>query len=218
MKCVKDQNGNHVIQRAIQVVPAEHVAFIIDAFKNQVQSMAVHPYGCRVIQRMLEHCDDVPRRSILIELRPTIAQLLTDQYGNYVSQHILKYGDAADRAEVINMVKDQLLLFSKHKHASNVVEHCLKWANPEQKRDIMLKLIEKPERGESLLAMLLRDGYGNYVIRKHPPLIAAALALNAVQKHYSTPSPIRTISCSRIVCSQNWRRRSAPWQANKSSM
>jgi hypothetical protein len=58
LKCVKDQNGNHVIQKAIERVPAEHIQFIINAFHSQVYNLATHPYGCRVIQRMFEHCTD----------------------------------------------------------------------------------------------------------------------------------------------------------------
>ena len=30
--------------------------FIIEAFRGQVFSLSTHPYGCRVIQRILEHC------------------------------------------------------------------------------------------------------------------------------------------------------------------
>lgn len=35
-KCVKDQNGNHVVQKCIECVDSTHVQFIIDAFKGQV--------------------------------------------------------------------------------------------------------------------------------------------------------------------------------------
>jgi len=58
LKCVKDQNGNHVIQKAIECVPAEHIQFIINAFTGQVYTLATHPYGCRVIQRMFEYCSE----------------------------------------------------------------------------------------------------------------------------------------------------------------
>ncbi len=58
LKCVKDQNGNHVIQKAIERVPPEHIQFIIDGFHGQVYSLATHPYGCRVIQRIFEHCNE----------------------------------------------------------------------------------------------------------------------------------------------------------------
>ena len=35
-KCVKDQNGNHVVQKCIECVEPKHLQFIIDAFKGQV--------------------------------------------------------------------------------------------------------------------------------------------------------------------------------------
>ena len=36
LKCVKDQNGNHVVQKAIERIPAPHIQFIIDSFAGQV--------------------------------------------------------------------------------------------------------------------------------------------------------------------------------------
>lgn len=50
MKCVLDQNGNHVIQKCIECVPTEKIGFIISAFRGQVATLSTHPYGCRVIQ------------------------------------------------------------------------------------------------------------------------------------------------------------------------
>jgi len=50
MRCVRDQNGNHVIQKCIECVPTEHIGFIVSAFQGQVASLSMHPYGCRVIQ------------------------------------------------------------------------------------------------------------------------------------------------------------------------
>ena len=58
MKCVKDQNGNHVIQKCIETVSSPQIQFIIDSFSGQVYSLATHPYGCRVIQRILEYCQE----------------------------------------------------------------------------------------------------------------------------------------------------------------
>lgn len=53
MRCVRDQNGNHVIQKCIESVPTEKIEFIISAFRGQVATLSMHPYGCRVIQVML---------------------------------------------------------------------------------------------------------------------------------------------------------------------
>jgi len=36
LKCVKDQNGNHVVQKCIESIDPVHLSFITDAFKGQV--------------------------------------------------------------------------------------------------------------------------------------------------------------------------------------
>lgn len=50
MRCVRDQNGNHVIQKCIESIPTKNIDFIISAFRGQVAILSMHPYGCRVIQ------------------------------------------------------------------------------------------------------------------------------------------------------------------------
>lgn len=50
MRCVRDQNGNHVIQKCIECVPEENIQFIVTTFFDQVVTLSTHPYGCRVIQ------------------------------------------------------------------------------------------------------------------------------------------------------------------------
>lgn len=36
LECVKDQNGNHVVQKCIERVPPQHLQFIVDAYKGNV--------------------------------------------------------------------------------------------------------------------------------------------------------------------------------------
>lgn len=50
MKCIHDQNGNHVIQKCIECIPQDGIQFIISSFLGQVVTLSTHPYGCRVIQ------------------------------------------------------------------------------------------------------------------------------------------------------------------------
>ncbi|MFS7962919.1 putative armadillo-like helical, pumilio domain-containing protein [Helianthus anomalus] len=49
MRCVRDQNDNHVIQKFIECVPENVIHFIISTFYDQVVTLSTHPYGCRVI-------------------------------------------------------------------------------------------------------------------------------------------------------------------------
>jgi mRNA-binding protein PUF3 len=166
LKCVKDQNGNHVIQKAIERVPARHIQFIISAFHEQVQRLATHPYGCRVIQRMLEHCEESARQSILRELHGCVPTLIIDQFGNYVIQHVIENGEEPDRSKIIAVVISQLFMYSKHKFASNVVEKSIEFGEPGQKAEILRLLTVANDKGDNPALALVRDQYGNYVIRE----------------------------------------------------
>ncbi|MQM01138.1 hypothetical protein Taro_033880 [Colocasia esculenta] len=87
MRCVRDQNGNHVIQKCIECIPQNSIEFIISSFFDQVVTLSTHPYGCRVIQRVLEHCDDPKTQQIMMdEILQNVCLLAQDQYGNYVVQ------------------------------------------------------------------------------------------------------------------------------------
>ncbi|KAG5540259.1 hypothetical protein RHGRI_020478 [Rhododendron griersonianum] len=97
MRCVRDQNGNHVIQKCIKCIPVEAIQFIISVFYDQVVSLvtlSTHPYVCHVIQwgsfmrqRILEYCSDPKtQRIVMHEVLQSVCMLTQDQYGNYAVQ------------------------------------------------------------------------------------------------------------------------------------
>ena len=169
LRCVKDQNGNHVIQKAIEKCPPKAISFIINAFTGQVQHLSVHPYGCRVIQRCLERCDPPSKAKIMGELLSGIQSMISDQYGNYVVQHIVGHDDGEGRRRVLDIVGRSLEAYSKHKFASNVVEKCLEMADDNWKRQVVYTIANgNPHQGEGegVFVGMIKDSYGNYVIRK----------------------------------------------------
>jgi len=82
---------------------------------------------------------------------------------------------------MINIIKANLLSYSRQKYASNTVEKGILFGSEQQKREIMLALADKCENGESVLPSLVRDQYGNYVIRKSCSLL--------VLKYYTDGRP-----------------------------
>lgn len=162
LECVKDQNANHVIQKCIEQVSSSHT-MIQKSFYGRVYDLSTHPYGCRVIQRMLEHWDRELKAPLLDELMTYTEQLARDQYGNYVLQHVLQHTRKYS-CVIIQAVADNILPFSKHKFASNVVERCYSTATEEQ-RDILLDAVIGNQNSSPLVSMV-RDQYGNYVIQK----------------------------------------------------
>ncbi|EXJ62764.1 hypothetical protein A1O7_03203 [Cladophialophora yegresii CBS 114405] len=166
LKVVRDQNGNHVVQKAIERIPGEHIQFIVDAHRGQMAKMSTHQYGCRVVQRMLEYCQPPAKRVILDELLEHIHPLIGDSYGNYVVQHIIQNGEPRDRRQVVDIILSQLLGFSKHKFASNIVEKSIDCADEDQREQILRGLTATNDQGVTPVLGLMRDQYGNYVLQK----------------------------------------------------
>ena len=112
---VHDHNGNHVIQRSIAKIN-EYVALsdledhevdeptlnnlitaldiIIDEVTTNMKELAKHPYGCRVVQRLIEHSVGEQKVRVLdcVFEGDMTNELITHEYGNYVIQRALTYG------------------------------------------------------------------------------------------------------------------------------
>ena len=82
--------------------------------------LSTHPYGCRVIQRILEHCTSEQTTPILEELHSHTERLVQDQYGNYVIQHVLEHGRPEDKSKIVSELRGKVLALSQHKFARSV--------------------------------------------------------------------------------------------------
>ncbi|KAI8523732.1 hypothetical protein RHMOL_Rhmol13G0095300 [Rhododendron molle] len=193
MRCVRDQNGNHVIQKCIECVPEEHIQFIITTFYDQVVTLSTHPYGCRVIQRILEHCRDPKTQSkVMDEVLGSVSMLAQDQYGNYVIQHVLEHGKPHERSTIIKELAGKIVQMSQQKFASNVVEKCLTFGGPSERQLLVDEMLGLTDENEPLQAMM-KDQFANYVVQKvletcddhHRELILSRIKvhLNALKKY-----------------------------------
>ena len=95
----------------------KHQTKISYCFFPQVFTLSTHPYGCRVIQRILEHCLPEQTGPILAELHQQTERLVQDQYGNYVIQHVLEHGHGEDKSTIVAELRGKVLLLSQHKFA-----------------------------------------------------------------------------------------------------
>ena len=102
-----------MIQKCIEVLGSEELQFVIDAFVGQVKELSTHPYGCRVIQRILEHCCDTQKFGILDEILVNIDGLIQDQYGNYVVQ-ASDHKSKAPRLGTLSSAWLQFLILDPH--------------------------------------------------------------------------------------------------------
>ncbi|XP_039743706.1 pumilio homolog 2 isoform X3 [Pteropus medius] len=189
LKCVKDQNGNHVVQKCIECVQPQSLQFIIDAFKAQVFVLSTHPYGCRVIQRILEHCTAEQTLPILEELHQHTEQLVQDQYGNYVIQHVLEHGRPEDKSKIVSEIRGKVLALSQHKFASNVVEKCVTHASRAERALLIDEVCCQNDGPHSALYTMMKDQYANYVVQKMIDMAEPAqrkIIMHKIRPHITT--------------------------------
>ncbi|KAI9100225.1 hypothetical protein K1719_024443 [Acacia pycnantha] len=166
IRCVRDQNGNHVIQKCIECVPEDAIQFIISTFYDQVVTLSTHPYGCRVIQRVLEHCRDPKTQQIMMdEILQSVCMLAQDQYGNYVVQHVLEHGKPHERSAIVKQLTGQIVQMSQQKFASNVIEKCLTFGTPTERQILVNEMLGSTDENEPLQVMM-KDQFANYVVQK----------------------------------------------------
>ncbi|KAK6032574.1 RNA binding repeat protein, Pumilio-family [Ostertagia ostertagi] len=167
LKCVKDQNGNHVVQKVIEKVKPERLQFIINTFTKNgpdtITQLSMHPYGCRVIQRVLEHCSEEQKRPVLEALHANMSTLIVDQYGNYVVQHVIEHGSNQDRDRI---VAGNVLRYAQHKFASNVIEKCLICAGGHHKTLLIDEVCGTPNDPQPPILLMMKDQFANYVVQK----------------------------------------------------
>ena len=168
LSLIHDQNGNHVIQKCIEVVKTRSmkaqaagdqqriaylenlVEFIISDVLVNTASLSCHPYGCRVLQRILEHSSSTRKTNVLERIKACHRRLLDDQYGNYVIQHVLQYGRSEDRDSILAIVVESGLLgLSRQKFASNVVEKLLKHGNDSHRKGLVREMLKVSPCGTS---------------------------------------------------------------------
>ena len=190
--CIHDQNGNHVIQKCIEVLSKKtkkaqekgdmdtaaafgsQLDFVVDDILSNITSLSCHPYGCRVFQRILEHCPEPKKSKALDVIKLSHRTLLDDQYGNYVIQHVLQYGRDSDRDSILSIViENGLLNLARQKFASNVVEKLLKYGNGNHRKAIVREMLHRVDDqaadgssgGTSFVLLMVRDAYANYVVQ-----------------------------------------------------
>ncbi|KAJ7449830.1 armadillo-type protein [Mycena latifolia] len=216
MKCVKDSNGNHVIQKVIERVSPDRLGFV-SSFSGHVLELASHPFGCRVLQRCIQHLPDVQTRPLLDELLHNYTiDLMQDQFGNYVIQFILEHARPEDKALVVAQLRGRLLYMARHKFASNVCEKALIHGDADARRLLIEEIMapaSKPDTATPIVSMM-KDQYGNYVLQRalgvaegeqkealinavRPQLTSMRRYSTAYSKHLtsSTPSLRSSIAC-----------------------
>ena len=162
----------------VQILSSE-LDFILSVIVEHALDLSCHQYGCRVVQRVLERCDEGSAAPVIAAILSRVPQLVCDQFGNYVLQHILEYGSHAHKMPIFDYVHGRLVPLASHKYASNIVERCLQFGTPKQRMLLIdevvapsydtfvagLRRLPSDSHGTPL-QLLVASPYGNFVVQR----------------------------------------------------
>ena len=157
---LKELNGTHIIQQLL-IKHSECASSINKIIVENCASLASHSHGCCVLQKFLNGKDKNLKESLINNLINNCLVLIIDQYGNYVIQSILLLNEKKSSSAIAMKIYDNVAYYSKHRYSSNVVEKCFDFCGKNERK----KLVEKLSPPD-ILADLIMDEHGNYVIQK----------------------------------------------------
>jgi len=119
-------HGNHVVTMLIQILPPPVLQPLVDKLQEKgAPAIARHQYGCRVLERLVEHCPAAQIAPLLDEVAADSEALSRHPYGNFVVQHILEHGSPDLRHLLFQRLLPAVQCLATQRTASHVVQRVL---------------------------------------------------------------------------------------------
>ena len=140
--CIACRNANHELQKTITVLRPNHVQFIIDEIMERRKGpllAAKHQYGCRIVERLIEHCPSDQLRPLVAELLKDVLPLSSHRFGNFVLRHIMEFGTSGQKHFIATTIIDGM--GKMHRFPLYVFEMVLSQGLVEDRIRLRLELI-----------------------------------------------------------------------------
>lgn len=185
------------------------VQFIINELTHNGTGGAAHAarhrFGCRIIERLLEHCSAEQLSPLVEELLAEGAVLSGHIYGYYVMQHLLEHGPPDVAARISATLEQNLAFMAPEGYVGAVIGTSLSKSTNTGAHSIAKALLKDPERS----AMMACSRWGHSAV-KH--------ALQLVEE------PLRNKACTELMtylgrlCSNRYGRLVASVIADQQNM
>lgn len=165
MELCESLHGNHVLAKLVEVLPptGSAVGFVVEKLRGCEVKTAKHRFGCRIWERLIEHCADDSQMRVALDAIVTEAAILCRHpYGNFVVQHLLEHGSPERKTALLALLLPELPLLASHRTAAHVVQKALVFTGEAGERAIVLRLLggEPPHSLEEVAC----TRYGSFVV------------------------------------------------------
>ena len=156
---LQSPHGNHVLQKVIEVMPPGLCEFVLEELVEcfSFHELCLHQYGCRLVQRFLEHWPHAKMMEGLIRtIWVNMLSYAKHPFGNYVLSSCAEHSSGMIRVVLLMGFKTNLIEMANDKIASHVVSNLFTFITHAQSQ----LLIGGRLRG------LQKSRYGSFVVQK----------------------------------------------------
>lgn len=178
MKC---RHAHHVLQKCISTMRRQDFQFIIDELLHMDGPLAVgaaarHRYGCRVLQRLFEHCSAAQLEGIVQNLLSDAVELCTHTWGVYVMQHLFEHGTQRQTAKLSQVLTENISKLGGDELAPLVFTKAFSYASSEDRIALAHELIAQP----GLLSTMGCKRHGHVAVEEALDLVDHQARLGAI--------------------------------------
>lgn len=196
---VRCPNANHVIQKCISTLRPASMQFTVDEITckgpNGVRRITKDRYGCRVVQRLLEHCRPDQLVSLVDCLLDDAIALSRHIYGHFVMQHLVEYGTQIQSQRFLTALGANVALVAADIHGSAVVNAALSLGPNEES----LALVRSVLRESGLIVAMASVRHGHVAVKRLLERADGADLANACIQLESASSTLRESRYGRQV-------------------
>jgi len=158
-------HANYVVQKCIVTMQPQASQFIIDELLRRGPGTAAqaarHRFGCRILERLLEHCLPCQLVRLVEDIIVDAVALSSHPYGNYVVQHIIEHGIPDHQQRLSAMLAQNALAMGSDGYASAVVAKALAHGAHASRLNLARAAFATP----GLLAVMARTRHGHVAVK-----------------------------------------------------
>jgi len=130
--------------------------------KDNICTIAMNQYGCRVLQKAILSISDELFQAVFNVIAPNTYMLAVDSFGCHVLQRAIERGNGGIVKVMLENIRGQTMVeLAKNTFGCRIVQRMLEKAFPEDRESIVREITVSPWK----MLTLTMDEFGNYVVQ-----------------------------------------------------
>jgi len=147
---LESPHAHHVLQRIVELMPPSSVCFILRELQTKWSPafLARHRFGCRVLERIIEHFPACPQAGpelvyFLEGITQNAAPHCHHAFATFVMQHILEYGTVEQQRAIVKSLSTDLWRTALDMHAVGALDKALTFQPFEDQRALATAILNE---------------------------------------------------------------------------